>query len=76
MRHMLISHRGNIDGVNKNFENQPNYIDDAIRAGYDVEVDIWYIDDKLYLGHDTADYQVDIENVDSNYGYIVRITQH
>lgn len=58
---VLISHRGNIDGVNQNFENQPNYIDDAIKAGYDVEVDIWYIGDKLYLGHDTADYQVDID---------------
>jgi hypothetical protein len=52
---VLISHRGNIDGVNQNFENQPNYIDDAIKAGYDVEVDIWYIGGKLYLGHDTAD---------------------
>ena len=58
---VLISHRGNIDGVNQNFENQPNYIDDAIKAGYDVEVDIWYIGDTLYLGHDTADYQVDID---------------
>ena len=32
---MLISHRGNIDGITK-YENQPSYIDDAIQLGYDV----------------------------------------
>jgi len=50
---MLISHRGNIDGKTL-LENQPSYIDDAIDLGYDVEIDIWYIGDKLYLGHDLA----------------------
>jgi hypothetical protein len=55
----LISHRGNIDGKTL-LENQPSYIDDAIELGYDVEVDIWYIGDRLYLGHDLAQYQIDI----------------
>jgi len=56
----LISHRGNIDGKDTLSENSPNYIDSAIQLGYDVEVDIWYIGDKLYLGHDFAEYQIDI----------------
>ena len=55
----LISHRGNIDGKTL-LENQPSYIDDAIELGYDVEVDIWYIGDRVYLGHDLAQYQIDI----------------
>lgn len=33
-------------------ENKPEYIDDAISNGYDVEIDIRYIDGELYLGHD------------------------
>ena len=55
----LISHRGNIDGISK-LENQPDYIDSAIELRYDVEVDIWYIGGKIYLGHDLGQYQIDI----------------
>lgn len=60
---ILISHRGNINGRLVPFENQPNYIDTAIAAGYDVEIDVWYEVEsgKLYLGHDKADYQIDID---------------
>jgi hypothetical protein len=60
---ILISHRGNINGRLVPFENQPNYIDTALAAGYDVEIDVWYEREsgKLYLGHDKADYQIDID---------------
>jgi len=54
----LISHRGNIIGPNPNKENTPSYIDTAISAGYDVEIDIRLINGKYYLGHDTPDYEV------------------
>jgi hypothetical protein len=54
----LISHRGNIIGSNPNRENSPSYIDTAICAGYDVEVDINYSNGKFYLGHDTPDYEI------------------
>jgi len=53
----LISHRGNIDGVNQERENNPTYIDTALNLGYDVEVDIrgsFYT--KFYLGHDEPEY--------------------
>jgi hypothetical protein len=54
----LISHRGNIVGPNPDRENTPSYIDTAISAGYEVEVDINYINGKFYLGHDTPDYEI------------------
>lgn len=54
----IISHRGNITGPILDKENRPSYIDCAIGLGYEVEVDIRYIDDIFYLGHDTADYVI------------------
>lgn len=57
---ILISHRGNISGRFETNENNPDYIDLAISKGYDVEVDIWYKDDTLWLGHDMSDYSVDL----------------
>jgi len=56
---ILISHRGNINGK-MGIENHPNYIDNAIGFGYDVEVDIWYSDELLYLGHDSPQYKIDL----------------
>ena len=56
---ILISHRGNVDGRLPSYENEPNYIDSAISKGYDVEVDVWYKDKILWLGHDKPDYGVD-----------------
>ena len=50
----LISHRGNINGKHEGFENNPNYIDTAIEQGYDVEVDIWFISETFFLGHDES----------------------
>lgn len=58
---ILISHRGNINGKIKSCENEPTYIDKAISEGYDVELDVWFVNNVLYLGHDTPDYDVDFE---------------
>ena len=57
----LISHRGNITGKTESWENEPTYIDKAILEGYDVEVDVWYKDETLWLGHDKPDYEVDFK---------------
>jgi hypothetical protein len=46
---IYISHRGNIDGKKPHLENSPSYIDEAIELGYDVEVDLWFVDDKFML---------------------------
>ena len=56
---LYISHRGNIDGKNETLENKPSYIDTAISNGYDVEVDVWWLDNQLWLGHDEPQYNVD-----------------
>lgn len=52
----LISHRGNINGRMESWENEPTYIDLAISKGYDVEIDVWYKDNILWLGHDEPQY--------------------
>ncbi|RLA22903.1 MAG: hypothetical protein DRQ63_12235 [Gammaproteobacteria bacterium] len=57
----IIAHRGNIYGPNKERENSPEYIEEAIVNGYDVEVDLRYIDGGFYLGHDSAKYKVDFK---------------
>ena len=49
---LLISHRGNISGIDKQSENKPDYILNALNIGYDVEIDIWHYKNELYLGHD------------------------
>lgn len=56
---ILISHRGNTNGKFESWENEPTYIDKAISEGYNVEVDVWYKDNTLWLGHDKPDYVVD-----------------
>jgi hypothetical protein len=56
---ILISHRGNINGKLESWENEPTYIDLAIKKGYEVEIDIWYKDNILWLGHDEPQYGVD-----------------
>lgn len=58
---ILISHRGNISGTSPNEENSPAYIDKAIEQGYDVEIDIRYVENQLFLGHDTPDFEIDID---------------
>lgn len=47
-----IAHRGNYSGKNVLRENTKSYIEEAIAAGYDVEVDVWLIGKVWHLGHD------------------------
>ena len=58
---ILISHRGNINGPNKDKENSLSYIQEAINLGYDVEIDLWVINGELFLGHDSPQYIVNFE---------------
>jgi hypothetical protein len=55
----LISHRGNLTGPNPEKENSIPYIQEALNKGFDVEIDIWVIDDKIYLGHDKPQYLIE-----------------
>jgi len=54
---ILISHRGNLNGKTDD-ENNPKYIEETLNQGFDVEVDVWYIDNQFWLGHDTPQYKV------------------
>lgn len=56
---IFISHRGNLHGKGGNeWENHPDYIQTALDEGYNVEIDVWIIDDKIYLGHDKPQYEI------------------
>ena len=59
-----IAHRGNINGKSALYENEPGYIDKAIKQGFDAEIDIWYINSEqfgwsLFLGHDEPQHRID-----------------
>jgi hypothetical protein len=64
---ILISHRGNISGPNPEQENHPEYIVEALKQGYDVEIDVWFKDNKFMLGHDEPQYEFPFELIDQAY---------
>jgi len=55
---IYISHRGNTTGPKPELENRPDYIEQAIANGFDVEVDLWVNESGIFLGHDGPQYQV------------------
>jgi hypothetical protein len=65
---VLISHRGNLNGKIEEKENHPDYIDEAISLGYDVEIDVWMIEGVLYLGHDEPQYGITQHWLNQRYG--------
>lgn len=67
---ILIAHRGNIIGRNPDLENSPGYILEAIRAGYEVEIDVWFVDGKFKLGHDKPEYDFPISLLEDYYRYL------
>ena len=58
---ILISHRGNLNGAIKELENKPSYIMDAISKGYEVEIDVNFHNNKIFLGHDEPQYEVELD---------------
>ena len=58
---LLIAHRGNLNGPNSNLENSPDYVVDAIQQNFDVEVDVWYTNNQLFLGHDNPEYKIHLD---------------
>ena len=56
---IIISHRGNTNGPNKEKENEPEYVKETLQS-FNVEIDVWYLDGKWYLGHDSPRYLVDL----------------
>ena len=56
---ILISHRGNLNGKEKN-ENSPVLINKRLNENFNVEIDVWYENNQFYLGHDNPEYKIDI----------------
>jgi hypothetical protein len=57
----LISHRGNINYKIAEKENNPSYISNALNLNYDVEIDVWLINRKWYLGHDFPQHEIEYQ---------------
>jgi len=57
---IIISHRGNLNGIDSSSENNPDSIIEVLNLGFDVEVDLRLYNDKLFLGHDEPEYRVDL----------------
>ena len=47
-------------GSNPDLENSPSAIQQAIKKGFDCEIDLW-VKDKKFLGHDYPQYEIDID---------------
>ena len=56
-----IAHRGNRKGKRAERENDPVYLLEALEEGYLCEVDVWYVDNKIFLGHDAPTYERSID---------------
>lgn len=57
----VIAHRGNLTGRPDHvwLENDPNYVDRALAAGFDAEVDVWCVKGHWWLGHDNPEYEIE-----------------
>lgn len=62
----FIAHRGNVKGPKPEWENKKSYIRQALQLGFDVEIDVSYIDGKLFLGHDEPGEEVSLEYLSSS----------
>lgn len=62
----FIAHRGNTKGPDKVQENHPDYISYAIGQGYDCEVDIWIVKNKIFLGHNEPLYSTNEDFINKN----------
>jgi hypothetical protein len=74
----IISHRGNLQGPDLNQENKPEYIDEALSKGFDVEVDVRFLNKSVFLGHDDAQYLVNLNWLNERkkkFGYIAKISK-
>lgn len=58
---IYIAHRGNIQGRDESFENTIYSINRCLDINLHVEVDVWYIDNVLYLGHDNPTTKIEVE---------------
>jgi len=63
---ILISHRGNYKAPNEQTENTPDQVFSMLKMGLDVEIDVWFYEDQLFLGHDGPDYKTNLQFLQNN----------
>jgi hypothetical protein len=56
-----VCHRGNLYGPVKEMENNFGVLLQRSIQGYHVEVDVWYRDQTLWLGHDKPEYKITMD---------------
>jgi hypothetical protein len=56
-----VCHRGNLYGPVKEMENNFGILLQRSIQGYHVEVDVWYHEHTLWLGHDKPEYKITLE---------------
>ena len=59
MNPILIAHRGLQNGPDSSLENHPDQILESLHDGFYCEIDLWKIDEELFLGHDEPQYKID-----------------
>jgi hypothetical protein len=57
---IFIAHRGNINGKTPE-ENSPLQIDISLDLGFHSEVDVWVVNNEIFLGHDEPQYKVNTQ---------------
>jgi len=57
----VISHRGNLNGPDTATENREDTIVNAIQHGFDCEIDVWMVSDRLWLGHDGPESETSLD---------------
>lgn len=62
---IIISHRGNLHGPNGQKENSIEYVIKALKL-FNVEIDVWFINNSFYLGHDYPNYPVKLNFLKEN----------
>lgn len=61
MKSIIISHRGNLEGSDPKTENTNAQIKKVLNQGFNVEVDVWFKDAGIYLGHDEPKERLDYD---------------
>lgn len=67
----IISHRGNIEQSYPQLENDPIYIQNAINQNIITEIDIWFVEKKYFLGHDSPKYEIDESWIIKNQNWLL-----
>jgi hypothetical protein len=66
----IIAHRGLLSGPNPELENHPDQIIEAISNGFDVEIDLRFIDNEWWLGHDKSQYKVEWNFIETHSNWL------